>query len=104
MPPPYRSQILDHRGLVAALFDALGSGEVIDRATRPQPDTRIVTTGDAVKAMVLTGLGCVNPPLSWVRRLFQDTPRARRLAPWLIEAHQLNDDALGRALDPPLGR
>ena len=63
MPPPYRSQIFDHRGLVAAIFDELGIGEVIDRAPRHQPDTRIVTTGDAVKAMVLNGLGFVNQPL-----------------------------------------
>ena len=99
MPHPYRRQILDQLGLVAAMFDALGMGEVIDRATRHQPETRIVTTGEAVKAMVLNGLGCVNQPLSLVPRFFQDKPLARLLAPWLIEAHQLNDDALGRALD-----
>ena len=60
MPHPYRSQILDHLGLVAAMFDELGIGEVIDRATRHQPETRIVTTGEAVNAMVLNGLGFVN--------------------------------------------
>ena len=99
MPHPYRSQILDHLGLVAALFDALGIGEVIDRATRHQPEPRIVTTGDPVKALVLNGLGCVNQQRYWVPRFFQDTPLSRLLAPWLIEAHQLNDDALGGALD-----
>jgi transposase len=99
MPQAYRSQIFDHLGLVAAMFDALGSGEVIARATRHQPATRIVTTGDAVKAMVLNGLGCVHQQLSVVPRFFQDKPRSRLLAPWLIEAHHLNDDALGRALD-----
>ena len=99
MPHPYRSHILAHRGLVAAMVDALGMGEVIDRATRHQPETRIVTTGDAVTAMVLNGLGFVNQQLSLVPRLFQDKPLSRLLAPLLIEAHQLNDDALGRALD-----
>jgi transposase len=72
MPPSYRSQILDHLGLVAAMFDELGIGEVIDRATRHQPETRIVTTGDAVKAMVLNGLGFVNHQLYLVPRFFQD--------------------------------
>ena len=65
MPHPYRSQILDHLGLVAGMFDELGIGEVIDRATRHQPETRIVTTGDAVKAMVLNlttfGKVCSSP-------------------------------------------
>ena len=99
MPHPYRSQILDHLGLVAGMFDELGIGEVIDRATRHHPETRIVTTGEAVKAMVLNGLGCVNQPLSLVSRFFQDKPTSRLLAPMLIEAKHLNDDALGRALD-----
>jgi transposase len=99
MPHPYRSQILDHLGLVAAMFDELGIGEVIDRATRHQPETRIVTTGDAVKAMVLNGLGFVNQQLYLVPRFFQDKPTSRLLAPMLIEAKHLNDDALGRALD-----
>ena len=99
MPHPYRSQILDHLGLVAGLFDALGIGAVIARATRHHPDTRIVTTGDAVKAMVLNGLGCVNQQRSLVSRFCQDTPTSRLLAPLLIEAKHLHDDALGRALD-----
>jgi transposase len=99
MPHAYRSQILDHLGLVAAMFDELGIGEVIDRVTRHQPETRIVTTGDAVKAMVLNGLGFVNHQLYLVPRFFQDKPLSRLLAPVLIEAHQLNDDTLGRALD-----
>jgi len=99
MPHPYRSQILDHLGLVAGMFDELGIGEVIDRATRHHPETRIVTTGDAVKAMVLNGLGFVNQQLYLVSRFFQDQPTSRLLAPLLIEAQHLNDDALGRALD-----
>jgi transposase len=99
MPHPYRSQILDHLGLVAGMFDALGIGEVMDRATRHHPETRIVTTGDAVKAMVLNGLGVVNHQRSLVSRLFQDKPTSRLLPPMLIEAKHLNDDALGRALD-----
>jgi transposase len=99
MPHPYRSQILDHLGLVAGMFDELGMGAVIDRATRHRPETRIVTTGDAVKAMVLNGLGFVNQQLYLVSRFFQDKPTSRLLAPLLIEAKHLNDDALGRALD-----
>jgi DNA-binding transcriptional LysR family regulator len=99
MPHPYRSQILDHLGLVAGLFDERGSGEVIDRATRHHPDTRIVTTGDAVKAMVLNGLGVVTHQRYLVSRFFQDNPTSRLLAPWLIEAKHLNDEALGRAVE-----
>jgi transposase len=81
------------------MFDALGIGEVIDRVTRHQPETRMVTTGDAVKAMVLNGLGFVNHQLYVVPRFFQDKPLSRLLAPWRIEAHPLTDDTLGRAWD-----
>ena len=55
--PTYRSQVLDHLGLVAGLFDELGSGDVIDQATQQNPEMRDLTTGEAVKAMVLNGLG-----------------------------------------------
>src|ERR671919_1632251 len=98
MPHPYRSQILDHVGLVAGMFDELGIGEVIDRATRHHPETRIVTTGDAVKAMVLNGLGFVNQQLYLVPRFFHNKPTHRLIALG-IEAKHLNDDTLGRALD-----
>ncbi|HSF31575.1 MAG TPA: IS1634 family transposase [Candidatus Tectomicrobia bacterium] len=99
MAPPYRSQTLAHLGLVAGMFDELGIGEVIDRATRHQPETRIGTTGDAVQAMVLNGLGFVTQQRYLVSRFFQDKPTSRLLAPLLIEAQHRNDDALGRALD-----
>jgi transposase len=81
------------------MFDELGIGQVIDRATSHHPDTRIVTTGDAVKAMVLNGLGFVNQQRYLVSRFFQDKPTSRLLAPMVIEAKPFNDDALGRALD-----
>jgi transposase len=99
--PVYRSQVLDHLGLVAGMFDVLGLGEVIDQATQQTPEMRIVTAGHAVKAMVLNGLGFVNQQLYLVPRFFQDRPTSRLLAPCLLEATHLNDDALGRALDTP---
>jgi len=57
------SEVLDHLGLVAGMFDELGIGDVLDRARQHHPETRIVTVGNAVKAMVLHGLGFVNQQL-----------------------------------------
>ena len=54
--PSYRSQVLDHLGLVAGMFNELGIGDVIDQATHPNPELRDLTVGEAVKAMVLNGL------------------------------------------------
>src|SRR5712692_3050182 len=96
--PPYRSQVLDHLGLVAGMFDELGIGDVIDRATQQNPEMRDLTAGEAVKAMVLNGLGFINQALYLVPRFFQQKPTARLIAPRVTPA-QLNDDALGRALD-----
>jgi len=97
-PQPYRTLILDHLGLVAGMFEALGITEVIDKATQQDPAMRIVTAGHAVKAMVLNGLGFINQPLYLVPHFFQNKPISRLIAPG-IQASHLNDDTLGRALD-----
>ena len=92
------SEVLDHLGLVAGMFDELGLGDVLDRAMQHNPETRIVTVGNAVKAMVLNGLGFVNQQLSLVPRFFQNKPTQRLIAPGIAAQH-LHDDTLGRALD-----
>ena len=97
-PQPYRTQILDHLGLVAGMFEELGITEVIDKATEQDPAMRIVTAGHAVKAMVLNGLGFLNQSLYLVPYFFQNKPLSRLLAPG-IEASHLNDDTLGRTLE-----
>ena len=96
--PTYRSQVLDHLGLVAGMCDALGLGDVIDQATHQNPEMRDLPVGEAVKAMGLNGLGFVNHALSLVPRCFHNTPTSRLIAPRVAPA-QLNDAALGRALD-----
>lgn len=96
--PLYRRQTLEHLGLVAAMFDELGLGDVIDQATQHDPQMRDLTAGEAVKAMVLNGLGFVNQALSLVPRFFHNKPTSQLISP-RVTADQLNDDALGRALD-----
>jgi len=96
--PVYRSQVLEPMGLVAALFGALGIGEVIDQAPQQDPQMRIVTAGHAVKAMVLNGLGFVHQQLYLVPQFSQNQPTSRLIAPAIAPEH-LHDDTLGRALD-----
>jgi len=100
MPHPSPSPLVDPLGLVAGLVDALGIGEVMDRATHHTPATRLVPAGHAVNALVLNGLSLVNPPRDLVPRVFQDTPRSRRATPWLLDAQPRTDEARGRAWDP----
>jgi DNA-binding transcriptional LysR family regulator len=89
MPRPYGSEILDHLGLVAGMGDELGIGDVLDQATPHTPETRVVTVGTAVKAMVLNGLGFVPQPLYLVPRFFPNQPTPRLVAP-SIEAEPLH--------------
>jgi transposase len=80
------------------MFDELGIGEVIDQAMAQDTSKRQVSVGQAVKAMVLNGLGFVNQQLSLVPSFFDNKPLERLIGP-AIEAAHLNDDVLGRALD-----
>jgi transposase len=96
-PQPYRTQVLDHLGLVAGMFEELGITAVIAQATQQNPAMRIVTAGHAVKAMVLNGLGFLNHQLYLVPHFFQHQPLARLIAPGMLASH-LHDDTLGRAL------
>jgi transposase len=89
---------LDHLGLVAGMFADLGMGDVIDQATHQHPEMRDLTTGEAVKAMVLNGLGLINQALYLVPRFFPNQPTDRLSSP-RVAPDQRNDDALGRALD-----
>src|SRR4029453_8020367 len=97
-PPPYRTQVLDHLGLVAGMFDELGIAEVIEKAIQQNAEMRLVPAGEAVKAMGLNGLGFVNQQLYLVPHFVQNKPTSRLIAP-AIQASHLNDDTLGRAPD-----
>jgi transposase len=81
MEQTYRSQILDHLGLVVGMFDELGIGEVVDNATQQNPEMRDLTVGEAVKAMVLNGLGFINQALYLVPRFFHHKPTYRLISP-----------------------
>ena len=56
MNPEYTSQSIEHLGMVSAMFDELGIAEIINTKI-PQDPQRLVSAGQAIKAMVLNGLG-----------------------------------------------
>lgn len=98
MPHQYKTQNLDHLGLVAGMFDELGIGELLDQLITQDHGKRHVSIGQAVKAMIINGLGFVNQNLYLVPSFFSDKPVGKLIAPELTSEH-LNDDVLGRALD-----
>jgi transposase len=98
MSETYKSETLEHLGLVAGMFDELGIGEVVDKLVPQDLEQRKISVGQALKAMVLNGLGFANRRLYLTPKFFQNKPTERLLGAG-IEAEHLNDDALGKALD-----
>ncbi len=80
------------------MFDELGIGELVDGLVPQDLEQRKVSVGQALKAMVLNGLGFANRRLYLTTRFFQNKPTGRLLGKG-IEPEHLNDDALGKALD-----
>lgn len=101
-PRHYSSQVLNHLGLVAGMYDELGLGDLIDQVIPQDGDKRHVSVGQAIKAMVLNGLGFTQRALYLTPQFFHDKP-VERLIGAGIEAAHLNDDVLGRALDTLYG-
>jgi len=97
-PQHYSSRILNQLGLVAAMVDELGIVEWVDRLLPKNQEKQIVSYGQAVKAMILNGLGFNQRTLYLTPHFFQDKPVGRLLGEG-IEAQHLNDDLLGRTLD-----
>ena len=98
----YSSKQLNHLGLISAMYDELGIGRIFDQLIPQHEEKRTVSIGQAVKAMVLNGLGFANRALYLTPLFFRDKPVDRLISDG-IEAEHLNDDVLGRALDAIYG-
>ncbi len=94
----HRSETLEHLGLVAGMFDELGIGDLVDEVVPQDLSQRKVSVGQALKAMVLNGLGFANRRLYLVPEFFRNKPTERLVGAGVSSEH-LNDDTLGKALD-----
>ena len=99
MPATFKpfTKHLGHLGLVAQMCKELKIAEQIDRII-PSPEDKTVSYGELLVAMIINGLGFNSRPLHLFPDFFADKDLPRLLRPG-IEAAQLNDSALGRALD-----
>jgi len=94
----YKTEKLEHLGLVSSMIDELGIVESIDNAIKQDKKERKVTIGESVKAMILNGLGFANRQLYLVPQFFENKPLDLLIKEG-IEPNNLNDTVLGRALD-----
>lgn len=92
----YTTERLDHLGLVAGMCHEIGLIETVDAFVGPSE--RKVSVGAAVQALLLNALGFVGRPLYLTPEFFDQKPVELLIQPGL-EAADLNDDSLGRALD-----
>lgn len=90
-------QNIDHLGIVAGIVDEIGLVEQVDELLGTHPQA-VVTLGQVLKAMILNGLGFLSAPLYLFSQFFEGKAIEHLLGAG-IEAHHLNDDRLGRALD-----
>lgn len=99
MPPvQYRTQVMDHLGLVAGMCKELGIAEHIDQRAPKQSDEWHVSHGECIVAMTLNGLGFMGQSLHMFPQFFDDKPLDKLIREG-IEPEHLNDKALGRTLD-----
>ena len=92
-----RVERLDHLGLIASVINDLGLVSRIDARLIPD-DQEALTPGEAIKGMILNGLGFANRPLSLTPQFFANKPLDLLFRPG-VEAAMFNRFKLGRTLD-----
>ena len=92
-----RVERLDHLGLIASVINDLGLVSMIDARLKPDEQEEI-TPGEAVKGMILNGLGFANRPLSLTPQFFAGKPLDLLFRPG-VDASMFNRFKLGRTLD-----
>ena len=92
-----RVERLDHLGLIADVINDLGLVSIIDARLTPD-EQEAITPGEAIKGMILNGLGFANRPLSLTPQFFANKPLDLLFRPG-VEAAMFNRFKLGRTLD-----
>ena len=88
---------LDHHGIVAGVIDDLNMVSLLDKHL-PQDDKQEITPGEAIKGMIMNGLGFSNRPLSLSPQFFTNLP-IEHLFREGVDASHFNRHKLGRTLD-----
>ncbi len=93
-----QTESIDHLGLVCGMLDEISLVSVIDSLLPSKGDGAVISYGEAVKAMILNGLGFVDRPLYLTPDYFEKKA-VSHLFNRDITSAAFNDDTLGRTLD-----
>lgn len=88
---------LDHHGIVSGVIEDLKIVSLLDQYL-PQDEKQEITPGEAVKGMIMNGLGFANRPLSLSPQFFTNLP-LEHLFREGVQASHFNRHKLGRTLD-----
>ena len=88
---------LDHHGIVAGVIEDLKIVSLLDQHLA-QDDKQEITPGEAIKGMIMNGLGFANHPLSLSPQFFTNLP-LEHLFRKGVNASHFNRHKLGRTLD-----
>lgn len=94
----YESRNLGHLGLFAAACNEMEIAQMVDDLIPKQAPNAKISNGQCVVSLILNGMGFMTQSLYLAGDFFADKPVARLLGEQ-IEAADINDDVLGRALD-----
>ena len=94
--PEFENRVIQHVGLISGICDESGLVELIDE--RVHQPRRVVSVGQAVKAMILNALGFSGRALYLTPRFYKNRPVDVLVGDGLTAEH-LNDASLGTALD-----
>ncbi len=92
-----RIKRLEHLGIIAGVIKDLKIIEKIDSCIRPN-EKEIITTGEAVAAMIMNSLGFTDSPISLTPQFFENKAMGRLLREG-VKASHINRHKLGRSLD-----
>jgi len=93
----FKIKRLDHHGIVSGVMDDLGLVDLIDEHL-PQDVKQEITPGEAIKGMIMNGLGFSNRPLSLTPQFFTNLPMEHLFRKG-VDASHFNRHKLGRTLD-----
>ena len=88
---------LDHHGIVSGVIEDLKIVSLLDQYL-PQDDKQEITPGEAIKEMIMNGLGFANRPLSLNPQFFTNLA-LEHLFREGVKAEHFNRHKLGRTLD-----
>lgn len=78
----YITKNLDHHGLVAGFCKEIGLAKLIDDALPTQSESKHISYGELLVAMVLNGLGFTGRTLHMYPEYFEDKPLGGFEAHW----------------------